>query len=214
MAINELLEDFAQRLEDHGKLLSDYGLPLPESTITEFDRANLRYDKQEQAELLDKLNTVTPNTNEQQEIYNYVLHCIDNEIDDILFIQGIGGSGKTTMAKKLLAAARARDLLCVGCASTALAATNYDNFDTAHGLFKFPVIEEEDKETNEPSLCNLISFPERAELLQNTRLIIWDEFPSNHREIFEAVFKSLNKFEGKIVICMGDFRQVVSLQYF
>jgi len=211
MAINDLLEDFAQRLEEHGKLLSDYGLPSPASTVTELERAILRYDADEQAELLDKLNRVSPNTAEQQEIYNYVVHCLDQDLDDILFIQGMGGSGKTTIAKKILAVARSRNLLCVGCASTALAATNYENFDTAHGLFKFPVIEEEEKETNEATTCNLDSFPERLELLQNTRLIIWDEFPSNHREIFEASYKALNNFEGKIVICMGDFRQVNNL---
>jgi len=208
LAINDLLEDFAQRLEEHGKLLSDYGLPSPASTVTELDRAILRYDADEQAELLNRLNTVTPNTDEQQNIYNYVVNCFDNDLDDIIFIQGIGGSGKTTLAKKILAAARSRKLLCVGCASTALAATNYENFDTAHSLFKFPVIEEEDKETNEATSCSLLSFPERLELLQHTKLIIWDEFPSNHREIFEAAFKALNNFEGKIVICMGDFRQV------
>jgi len=55
------------------------------------------------------------------------------------FIQGMGGSGKTTLAKEILAASRSMKYLCVGCARTGLAATNYDNFDTAHGLFKFPV---------------------------------------------------------------------------
>ena len=104
------MEDFAQRLEDHGKLLSDFGLPSPVSTITELNRAILRYDFAEQAHFLETLNNVMANTAEQQFVYDYFLNCIDDESDDIIFIQGIGGSGKTTMAKTFLAAARSRGL--------------------------------------------------------------------------------------------------------
>lgn len=132
---------------------------------------------------------------------------MENKTTTLLFIQGVGGSGKTTLAKKILAYARGRGFLAVGCASTALAATNYEKFDTAHGLFKYPVIEEEDNET-EDEQCKLIEYPERLELLQATQLIIWDEFPSNHRKIFENIYHSLNKFKDKVVLCMGDFRQI------
>ena len=38
------------------------------------------------------------------------------------FIQGQGGSGKSTFAKKLMALARSKGLIALGCASTALAA--------------------------------------------------------------------------------------------
>ena len=33
-------------------------------------------------------------------------------------------------------------VIALGCASTGLAAKNYDEFDTAHGLFIYPVIED------------------------------------------------------------------------
>jgi len=46
------------------------------------------------------------------------------------------------------------------------------------------------------------------ELLQATQLIVWDEFPSNHRNIFESIFQQLNRFNDKVVLCMGDFRQI------
>ena len=106
-----------------------------------------------------------------------------------------------------MAASRSAGILCVGCASTALAATNYENFDTAHGLFKYPVIEDDDDNENEIE-CKLSQYPERLELLRRAKVIIWDEFPSNHKNIFETVYSQLNMFNGKVVVCMGDFRQI------
>jgi hypothetical protein len=121
----------------------------------------------------------------------------------------MGGSGKTTLAKKILAASRSNEILCLGCASTGLAATNYDNFDTAHGLFKFPVTDEEDDDDeNDKCLSKLYEHPERIELLQHAQVIVWDEFPSNNKKIFESVYHIMNEFHGKVIICMGDFRQI------
>ena len=51
--------------------------------------------------------------------------------------------------------------------------------------------------------------PERAELLRSASLIVWDEFFSNHKEIFESAYLTLNGFNGKIVICLGDIRQIL-----
>ena len=45
-----------------------------------------------------------------------------------------------------MAAIRSKGILCVGCASTALAATYYENFDTVHSLFESPVIEVEERD--------------------------------------------------------------------
>lgn len=209
-ATNELLQDLATRLEDHDKRLSDYGLPEPESTKTELERARMQYDAKDQERLLEFMNSTMPNTTEQKHIFDLVLSAIENKETRLLFIQGIGGCGKTTLAKRILAAARSKGILCVGCASTALAATNYENFDTAHGLFKFPVIEEDDRDISDDNMqkCKLKENLQRLELLNNTQVIIWDEFPSNHKEIFEDVYKQLNGFQGKVVICMGDFRQI------
>jgi len=58
-------------------------------------------------------------------------------------------------------------ILCVVCASTGLAATNYYNFDTAHGNFKYPVIKEGDIDEDDGEFCcKLYKHPERMEFLQ------------------------------------------------
>ena len=49
-----------------------------------------------------------------------------------IFIDGPGGTGKTTVIKKLIAKALAQGKLVKVCASTTLAATLYENATTAH----------------------------------------------------------------------------------
>jgi hypothetical protein len=197
------------KIKDSDKKLSDYGLPDPEDYETELQRALLEYDPQQQTQLLQHLNETTPNTEEQQNIFNLIMDSIHNRRTSLYFIQGMGGSGKTTLAKKILAASRSTEILCLGCASTGLAATNYENFDTAHGLFKFPVTEDgDDNDEDEKCVSKLYEHPERLELLQKAKVIVWDEFPSNNRNIFENVYRLMNEFVGKVVICMGDFRQI------
>jgi hypothetical protein len=55
--------------------------------------------------------------------------------------------------------------IVVGCASTGLAATNYNVFETAHSLFCFPLIEDQDKDETDPPKCNFDSKSGRKELL-------------------------------------------------
>ena len=71
------------------------------------------------------------------------------------FLYKVNVVGKTTLVKKIVAWTRSRDLLCLGCAFTALAAKNYEDFTTAHDLFRFPAVDEEDREPNEPIHCKL-----------------------------------------------------------
>jgi hypothetical protein len=82
----------------------------------------------------------------------------------------------------------------------ALAAQNYPgDFCTAHSLFGIPVIEKQMRENSDDSLeCSFLANAQRAELLQSTNVIIWDEFPANHRECFESVYPALNEFRGKV----------------
>ena len=38
---------------------------------------------------------------------------------------------------------------------------------------------------------------------------MWDEFFSNHKELYESAFHSLAEFKGKVIICLGDIRQIL-----
>jgi hypothetical protein len=216
MADNDLLHDLAERFADQGKTLSQYGFPEPLEIKTELQKERVRYDPNEQVVLLRTLEHESPNNLEQQQIYDEIVEALNDDSDDvsdseqgtIFFVQGQGGSGKTTLAKKLLALVRSKSHIALGCASTGLAATNFEDFYTAHALFCIPVIEDDDLEPDQNIECQLHSREERLELLFAAKVIIWDEFPSNHRNCFEAAYRALDGFKGKIIICMGDFRQI------
>ena len=87
--------------------------------------------------------------------------------------------------------------------STTLAATNYDDACSAHSTFKFPVVQEEDIDAE----CNLHN-THRYILLHHTAIVVWDEFISNDRELFEAVFRALTGLR-LIFVCIGYFRQIL-----
>jgi hypothetical protein len=45
--------------------------------------------------------------------------------------------------------------------------------------------------------------------VKNAKLIVWDEMICNHKELFEAAYRATNDFAGTVVVCMGDFRQIM-----
>jgi hypothetical protein len=51
--------------------------------------------------------------------------------------------------------------------------------------------------------------PAQLELMKSATLIIWDEMLSNHKELYEAAYRATNGFAGKVVLGMGDFRQIL-----
>ena len=207
-AWNDLLCDFSRRFESDGKNMKDYGLPEPESMKTELEIERNKYDRNEQIEMYNKLCQETPNTTEQQQIFDEITCAVEGRLTRIYYIQGQAGSGKSTLAKKIISYCRSQGKLCAGCASTGLAATLYEGFETAHSLFKFPVVEDDEREVDSPVECNLLKCPNRLEYLREVDVILWDEFPSCDREVFEAAHRALNRFEGKVIITMGDMRQI------
>ncbi|XP_074358165.1 uncharacterized protein LOC141697602 [Apium graveolens] len=90
------------------------------------------------------------------------------------------------------------------------------NGRTTHSRFRIPL------DVAVESTCEIKHGTQLAELLQKTSFIIWDEAPMTHRHCFEALDKSLRDilstryedsrskpFGGLIVVCGGDFRQIL-----
>jgi hypothetical protein len=151
-----------------------------------------------------------PNNSEQDVIYKAISNEISiHESGNLLFaIYGMAGTGKSSVAKKLMVFARSCGKLALCCASTTKAAEVFGNdCVTAHSLFKYPVIEDIDRDPELYVQCHLEN-TDRAELLAEVEVIIWDEFMSNHKEILEAALIWCPK---AIFIVMGDFRQVLPI---
>jgi hypothetical protein len=122
-------------------------------------------------------------------------------------VLGPAGTGKTALMKKLQARCRSQGILIQCCASTTLAALMTDGGKTAHSLFKYPVSEDEEEiDENHLPQCKLDN-TERLALLNETVVIFWDEFISNHRYLFEAVQRKLQ--HKLIFVCTGDFAQIL-----
>lgn len=204
-----LIKEISKLLQNENRNSSEFGLPEPEIIDTELKLIRERYDSEEQLNLFNQLMLATPPTEDEQlPFLNQVFHCIDNNIGRIFIIQGEGGSGKTTMAKIVAAYIRSKKLIVLGCASTALAASIYTDFDTAHSLFKIPVVEDEDDYDQENDLkCDLEKYPHRQELLNEISAFIWDEIGPQHVRDFNAVLSLMNNFDNKVVILIGDKMQ-------
>ena len=68
--------------------------------------------------------------------------------------------------------------------------------------------EEEDKDTNEPTRCDLQFKPQRKELMYHTKGIIWDELFASSREQFAAAYDATDRFKYMVLICTNDCRQI------
>jgi hypothetical protein len=65
-----------------------------------------------------------------------------------------------------------------------------------------------DKDEENEAECKLRS-TQRGDLLEEVSVIFWDEFPSNHRELFEAVVTYYSASRKRFIfVCSGDLHQI------
>ena len=135
----------------------------------------------------------------------------DEIVEDIYhFIGGPGGTGKSSLFKKLHAECRMNDLLILICTATSLAALLFEGATTAHSSFGYPVQGETDVDDQILATCDFKQ--ERSEFLHEVSVIFWDEFIFSDRILMGAV---LEEFKTRwdqprhyVFVCAGDFSQV------
>ena len=150
---------------------------------------------------------------EQKLVYQHICNVVDDptpEVSNMVFVESPGGCGKTFLTNVLLSRVRSRKLIALAVASSGIAATLMAGGRTAHSRFKIPL------NITETSVCNIDKKSKTADLLRQTKLIIWDECPMMRRECFEAVDRTLRDlcntdqpFGGIATVCLGDFRQIL-----
>ena len=92
------------------KPLQDLGMPSPNrtaavSTCVELDREQI-YST---SDLLSYAqNNISKLTSEQKDIYDTIMHCVDNNVGEIFFLDAPGGTGKTFVIKLILASTRSK----------------------------------------------------------------------------------------------------------
>jgi hypothetical protein len=114
-----MLQDLEHRFCKSHSSLEKLGFPTPDGVLTELEEAISLWMSPDvlarQGQLLDSLNKTHPNNYEQQQAYKSIMESIinfkDANQDDIIqnnlhFIGGPGGTGKSALFKKMHAAYR------------------------------------------------------------------------------------------------------------
>ncbi|XP_021974699.2 uncharacterized protein LOC110869784 [Helianthus annuus] len=172
-----------------------------------YDRTDLQNVYQGQVNLL---------TDEQRSVYDEIMNAVDGDNGGVFFVYGYGGTGKTFLWKTLSAAIRSKGEIVLNVASSRIASLLLDGGRTAHSRFHIPL------NLNEDSVCHIKPDDDVAKLLQQTKLIIWDEAPMVHKHAFEALDRTMHDifnisnssrsdvvFGGKVIVFGGDFRQIL-----
>lgn len=211
---NQTLFEIERLLLSNGSSLRNFPeIPFPDNNnipvaINRLISEELCYDRhacqQEFHHLLPMLNL------EQSNIFNRIMATVDSKTGGIFFVYGFGGTGKTFLWKTLSTYIRSKGDIVLNVASSAMAALLLQGGRTAHSRFSIPI------QVNETSTCSITPGSDIAALLEEAKLIIWDEAPMMHRHCFEALNRSLKDimnptkpFGGKTVVFGGDFRQIL-----
>ena len=159
---------------------------------------------QEHLDLISCLNS------EQLAGFNEIMDHVMNQENQIFFVDGPGGTGKTYMYKALLAKVRSMGQIAIATATSGIAASIMPGGRTAHSRFKIPI------KLNDNSMCGFTKQSGTAKLLKQASLIIWDEVAMTKRQAVETLDRSLQDimecslpFGGKVVVFGEDFRQVL-----
>ncbi|RZB70450.1 ATP-dependent DNA helicase pif1 [Glycine soja] len=149
-------------------------------------------------------------TDEQASIFDNIMCVVASQLGGVYFLYGYGGTGKKFMWKTLSSAMRSNGGIVLTIASSGIASLLLPGGRTTHSKFSIPV------PATQNSTCNIHQGSDLAELLQRTKLIIWDEAPMCHKFSFEALDKILKDimhndrpFGGKVIVFGGDFQQIL-----
>ncbi|XP_063987756.1 uncharacterized protein LOC135167948 [Diachasmimorpha longicaudata] len=183
--------------------------PMHDAFNQELHREKL-YDLNALKELIQ---TNLPLLNEQQKyVFETLMKVTNDETGGIYFLDASGGTGKTFLISLILATIRTQNKIALALASSGIAATLLEGGRTAHSALKLPL----NMQSNETPTCNVSKNSAMAKVLQQCKLIVWDECTMAHKKSLEALDRTLkdlrsnnNRFGGAMILLSGDFRQTL-----
>jgi len=189
-------------------------MPLNPESYNQLIYDELNYNHREL--ILEHKKLTSTMTEEQRSIYDTIMSSVDVNNGGFFFIDGYGGTGKTFIWRAISAAIRSRGEIVLTIASNGITALLIPSGKTTHSRFGIPI------RIFENSTCPIKPDDPLAQLIVESKLIIWDEAPMLHRHCFEAVDKTFRDilrvsnprsagipFGGKVVVLGGDFRQIL-----
>ncbi|GMQ05571.1 hypothetical protein CsSME_00050547 [Camellia sinensis var. sinensis] len=203
-----------QMLHESDKSLIDFP-PMPQPTANWSavvgNRLIVEHQQlQSEAEHADPQITIDCLNNGQRNAYNIITSSVFQNKGTVFFLNGGAGTGKTFLYNTIALKCRSLGHIVVTVASSGIASLLLVGGRTAHSTFSIPL------DVLENSLCGFSKQSLQAELFRETKLIIWDEVPMQHRHCVEAVDRTLRDicdsekpFGGITVVLGGDFRQIL-----
>ncbi|KAF8870489.1 PIF1-like helicase-domain-containing protein, partial [Infundibulicybe gibba] len=159
-------------LGESGKSLENWPtMPIPQKNWERHHDYNplvadqLHYNQsEERAQAAERLLTM----NEYQaEAFRRIIESVEQELGNLFFLSGPGGTGKTFVYKTLCNRVRGEGWVILVVASSGIAALLIPGGRTSHSMFKIPI-----EGLNAESLCNIPKQSARAALLRMTKIII------------------------------------------
>ena len=151
----------------------------------------------------------------QKSLIDGVIELVQGSEQLLQYIDAPGGCGKTHCLNTLLSYFRGQGLRAIAVASTGIAALQLDGGRTVHLAFKLPY--DSTGARRGPVKPDIMAESVLGRfLINNLDIIVWDEVPMTHRDIFDGIdallrdFRGDNRpFGGLHVILAGDFRQTL-----
>ncbi|KAG2192304.1 hypothetical protein INT47_004424 [Mucor saturninus] len=167
-----------------------------------------------------------PFNSDQRTIFETVMDLVESEktygnsrfhfINNLYFLDGPGGTGKTFIFNALLQAVRRKNCIALSVAVSGTATLLLKGGRTAYSRFGISL------HCNQASMCFLKPRSNNAALIASLSIVVWDEASMISRDVLETVdrsFRDIMKhhdsrlgrvpFGGKLIIFGGDFRQVL-----
>jgi hypothetical protein len=178
------LHSLRDALTKFSKTLKDFGLPTP---YVAFDRLEtnrlLEVERDYNVEVLqaEVLMAIESLNDGQPAAYNGVIDAYAAHHAKVIFIDGLGGTGKTYIENLILNVVRSRGDIALVVASLGIAAFLLAGGQTAHSYLKISIA------LDHTSFCYIRKQDDLVVLIHETKLILWDEAPMTNKLAFEVV---------------------------
>ncbi|XP_028070921.1 uncharacterized protein LOC114273362 [Camellia sinensis] len=165
---------------------------------------------QNEAQQTDVQITIDCLNNGQRTTYNAITSSVFESKGTIFFLNGGAGIEKIFLYNTIALKCRSLGHIVATVASSGIASLLLVGGRTAHSTFFISL------DVLESLVCGFSKQSLQAELFRETKLIIWDEVPMQHKHCVEAVDRTLRDicdsekpFGGITVVLGGDFQQIL-----
>ena len=208
LVINDLLDYLCKKLKECDKVNSDFNIPMPDMSLI---RETLNTSMEVDPEAEDFYNrNVNMLNEEQRQLFYTIMNALEKDEGGLFDLDAPGGCGKTFLANIILAGIRKDGEIAIATALTSIAATLLKLGMTFHKKFGIPIPCHHDSCSKHTMNCN------DSKVIKEALIILIDEKSMMHFHLLDLLNRYLqalmgnNKFMGgKIVILMGDFRQIL-----